>query len=121
MKDQNKFIGAIVFIVVFVGYAFYDYDQNLSNEEPEKYEATEGEAFRMCKKFVKSRLKAPGSATFAKYYELDNPASGYGDKFTVNAWVDAENAFGAKLRKRYLCKVTHTGGGTYNLTKLEFK
>jgi hypothetical protein len=57
-----------------------------------------------CEKFVSSRLKAPSSASFASFSELRISGSGDGP-WTVIGWVDAANAFGAKLRKPYVCEV----------------
>lgn len=43
------------------------------------------------------------------------------DAFVVNAYVDAENAFGAHLRHTFACSVTHVGGAddTWRLTSLK--
>ena len=125
MKDHIILLSAAVFIVAFVGYSYYNRGANSAEYEQEqrqeRYEATDAEAFDICQKFVKRRLKALGSATFARFYEVDNPVSSYGNSFTVRAWVDAQNNYGAELRRHYTCEVTHAGGGTYNLDELSFQ
>lgn len=60
-----------------------------------------------CKEFVKDRLKAPSSAEFTF---LDFSASKLADsQYVIRSYVDAQNAFGAKLRNNYTCVVKWNG------------
>lgn len=61
-----------------------------------------------CEHAIKQRLKAPGSAKFAKHHELGITGSGDGP-YTVRGWVDSQNAFGAMIRARYACVVKYEG------------
>lgn len=64
-----------------------------------------------CQSFVSKRLKAPSTADFAPY--LDQKISGSGEgPWTVVAYVDAQNSFGAQLRNNYSCTVQFSANGT---------
>ena len=74
-----------------------------SSDNPDKIEA-----YVMSQEFVKERLKAPATADFPWYDE--NFVKELGDnKFEVNAYVDAENSFGAKVRTNYSCVLKYVG------------
>jgi hypothetical protein len=76
-------------------------------------DADETNAFVMCKDFVKDRLKAPASADFPW---LDRQVTKRGPgRFTVVSYVDAQNAFGAKIRTHYSCTVSFKGGSVFAL------
>lgn len=55
-----------------------------------------------CRQFVRNNLKAPSTADFQPCYEA---SSVYQRErvFTVNSYVDAQNAFGAKIRNEFTC------------------
>lgn len=67
-------------------------------------------AWENSKKFVLDRLKAPATAEFGPFddpdttvfQEKDNPCG-----FVVRGNVDAQNAYGAKLRSRYAVIVNY--------------
>ena len=62
------------------------------------------EAYINAQNFVKKQLKAPSTAKFPKSTELRNHVIKIGqDKFQINSWVDAQNSFGAMLRKEFSC------------------
>ena len=59
-------------------------------------------AFVMSQTFVERELKAPASASFPNIRADGVTVEEHGDcQFTVSAYVDAENSFGAKLRSPY--------------------
>lgn len=79
-----------------------------TNEDPNADRSSM--AYIQCKGFVKSRLKSPASAEFppnssAKVYRP------WADKqqYTVTAYVDAQNGFGANLRSRFICEIEWNG------------
>ena len=60
------------------------------------------EAYVMSQQFVKTRLKAPSTASFP--WITDSDVSVVATKnchFIVHAWVDSQNSFGAMLRSTY--------------------
>lgn len=77
------------------------------------------EAFDICKQYVSDRLKSPSGATWRDPYGSQVTYTGSGDgPWTVNASVDSENSFGAKLRSTYTCTVKHESGDTWSLVNL---
>lgn len=68
-------------------------------------------AWSTCKDAVRSKLKAPSTAKFAPLTEVKGgpEASDKQGVWILNGHVDAENAFGAKLRKNAVCKLKKTG------------
>lgn len=73
-------------------------------------------AFYIAQTFVSNRLAAPSTADFADFRESHVYRSGEG--FTVESYVDAQNAFGAKMRKRYIAKVKPVGDDNWRLVSL---
>jgi len=58
----------------------------------------------MCHMAVEKLLKAPKSAEFPGVFDDDRkPARLDGCTTTYGSWVDAPNAFGAKIRTNYIC------------------
>jgi hypothetical protein len=70
------------------------------------------DAGRVCREFVKERLKAPASADFGSPTVL--PAAG---GWQVTNTVDAENSFGAKIRTDFVC-VVHQDGADWVLDRM---
>lgn len=69
------------------------------------------DAERVCKGFVKERLKSPGSA------EFETTATGKAGSYTVVGTVDSENGFGALIRNDFTCSVK-LDGDTWHLKDL---
>jgi len=75
-------------------------------------EGKKADAYTMSQQFIKDKLKAPSSARFpprgdpAVVVTWDEKE----EKFTVMAWVEAQNVFGTYLRSKYLCVLWPTGG-----------
>jgi len=69
-------------------------------------------AYLMSQEFVKERLKAPSSARFPEYTNPDVAVSFDEEtrKYTVIAWVEAQNPFGVHLRSVYICRLWPAGG-----------
>jgi hypothetical protein len=67
-------------------------------------------AFQMSRDFVKDRLRAPTTAEFPWATDDGVSVVDLGDcTFDVHAYVDAQNAFGAKIRNRYDVKLRYLG------------
>jgi len=65
-----------------------------------------------CQDYVRERLKAPASAKFQAPREAQIEDTGRGI-FKVESYVDAQNGFGAMLRKRYTCTATTIDDKTF--------
>lgn len=75
-----------------------------------------GFAWAVAEREVKDRLKAPSKAKFPFSYGSDGVnISKSGDTYTVKAWVDAENSYGAKLRSNFTVQFTRSGKDMYTV------
>lgn len=75
-------------------------------------EKAKADAFFMSQVFVKKKLKVPSTAKFPLFRSPDVTVI-YDDdtrKFTVLAWVEAQNPFGVHLRSSYMSTLWPTGG-----------
>jgi len=89
-----------------------------------RWNSNEGkvDAFSMSQKFIKERLKSPGSAEFPSITDSDVVITHKGGgRFTVKAYVDSQNAFGALLRTRYTCEIRDNGDRTWALLSMDAK
>jgi len=78
-------------------------------------------AYWMSKQFVENNLKSPSTADFPSYNDPKVSVAILGDKeYRVNAYVDAQNAFGAMIRTTYHCVVKYKYGDTWELISLTF-
>ena len=79
-------------------------------------------AWVVCKDFVRNSLKSPGSAEFPSASPSYVTHEG-GGKYTVKAYVDALNSFGALMRADFTCVVEYTGSAsqTYSLVNLDIQ
>jgi hypothetical protein len=66
--------------------------------------ASRSDACYMAQKFVKDQLKAPATAHFAS----DCQATQAAGTWTVSAYVDAQNGFGALLRNDYSVNMSYS-------------
>ena len=101
----------VTLILVIIGFFYlvkesnnkqFNYSQNSEQQLPAK-----DEAWVVSHGFVKQYLKSPASASFP----MENVAvTNYGSKYIVNAFVDAQNSFGALLRENYVVVMIFKGG-----------
>ena len=72
----------------------------------------------MCEKFVKDRLKSPGSAEFASLLWDGIKVTKEGKQYTMRSWVDSQNSYGALIRTQFLCVVEDVGNDQWKLLDL---
>lgn len=80
-------------------------------------------AYIMMQDFVERRLRSPKSA------EFPNPLIGphqhvkhIGDHtYLIDSWVDADNAFSASIRTRFVGKVRQVSDDEWHLVELNFR
>lgn len=76
------------------------------------------EAFVASQNFVTERLKAPSTAKFPTY-DKSMVATNDNKRFKVTSYVDAQNSFGASVRTRYVCIITHVNGNQWQLDHIQ--
>ncbi len=79
----------------------------------------------MAQRFVKDRLKSPGTADFGSVWGGDYQAPrdhvevvGV-NTYVVKGWVDAENAFGGTMRCDFRCKLQDEGNGEWRCLEID--
>lgn len=78
-------------------------------------------AWVIAKKLIKPQLKSPSTAVFEDSHtdKMVFP-TGIDCQYRVRAYVDAQNAFGAKLRNKFTAVVKYNGNDKWSLVSLEF-
>lgn len=82
-------------------------------------EGNEYMAWAMCQQFVETRLATPSTAKFQSYTGEFTSSLG-GGRFRFNAYLDAQNVFGAVVRNNFVCTIESLGGGDWQLLFLDF-
>jgi hypothetical protein len=75
-------------------------------------------AYTICTQFVRDRLLAPRAAEFEGAIASDRAVRLGDRRWSVSSYVDAQNAFGAKIRTRWTCVVDDLGNGQWRLISL---
>ena len=115
-----RLVLVIITIIVFIIIAYCSCVQE-NNPACTKNNTTDDDkisAWTMAKHYVEQQLKAPKSADFPWYDKSYVTASG--NKYTVSAYVDAENSFGANVRTYFTVTMTRNGDNWENI-KVTFK
>ena len=95
-------------------------NKQTQQKQTKKSGGDEGMAWVMAQSFVKKTLKSPSSASFGSVFNGDwqNPddvTKHLGDdKYRISTWVDAQNSFGATIRKEFTCVVKKNGDNTWS-------
>lgn len=107
---KNGSIGCL-FIIIILVIGYWVCGGSDKSDVPEKFNAEnfKTNAYIISKTFIKATLKAPSTADFpfagkefANYIEDST--------FIVQAYVDAQNSFGAMIRTNYKIKMKYDGG-----------
>ena len=117
-------IGCFVFVIIIL-FLFYVGSLSSGGETSGYATPTKIDAWVMAKQYVRENLKSPGSADFGSlfsdYQDPDAVVTDLGDgRFRIVAWVDAQNAFGAKVRTYFICEIEHLGNDRWRLISLDF-
>ena len=101
-----------------------DYGANLNSDSTDSYsldgsasaepvaDDEKGACWALAEDVVKANLKSPSSAKFPFSYGSDGVSmTKSGNLYTVSAWVDAENSYGAELRSDFTVTMTKSGYG----------
>lgn len=103
-----RIIGAVV-IAAVAGFILLGVIANLNKGEVvPSTEQLSRSAYSECKYAVEGYLKAPSTADFPWYDPSYVSASG--NKYTVSAYVDAQNSFGAMVRSVWTCTAYYSKG-----------
>ena len=115
---------SFLFSFLIIVYCFLGAGSSERTEE-DKRKPDDISAKVMCEQFVSKRLKAPSTADYADAFDGVKGAKLLrSDKdfhyFEMVSWVDAQNAFGAKIRTKFYCKIKNKiGTDEWVLIKLD--
>lgn len=111
---------ALLLIILFlISYTFLSFGCNQkSGTSYDYYNSTDQriDAKYYCIEQVKNTLKAPSTAKFPSIIATEENVRNIGYlKYEISSYVDAQNSFGAKLRKNFVCTVSleEEGKGAY--------
>ena len=106
----------IFFALVIGGTGGYFYYKSIFPDDPDHDRrqkaatAAATDAYYICEQFVQGQLKAPATAQFPGRNQSKITGESDGG-YLVMLPVDAQNSFGAMLRKSFVCSVKQTGDG----------
>ena len=83
------------------------------------FKDSEISAYVVSQDFVSRRLKCPSTAKFPSMRNIGIQHNDNGS-YTIAAYVDSQNSFGAMIRTRYLCTVRNTHGSSWVCDELRF-
>ena len=111
MSDKNKkiltvIVMSVIIILAIIGISTPSYSN--SNHNDIGYST-----YSTAKSYVENRLKSPKSADFPSY--STRFVSHSGNQYTVSAYVNAENSFGANVRSYFTVTMTRNGDNWENI------
>jgi hypothetical protein len=95
----------IILFAIVAGISYLGSCSPASKEDPMK-EDNSIMAWAMSHEFVNQRIKAPSTADYSSF-ENSKVYNEGNQKYTVDAYVDSQNSFGAKLRTYYRCQLDY--------------
>jgi len=113
----NGIIGLIVIVGLLFLFSKCGSSGGSSSDSASNWQTRDNreEAYYQMTQFVTQRLRSPGSADFPSYFTRgDNHVEKSGTTYTVNSYVDSQNAFGGSVR-------TSFSGRIEQIDKLEWK
>lgn len=112
---------SIVLFFSFLGFIVYELfyaprnPENFINKKPmiEKIDPTGGEVHAVwvaTQEYVEGQLLSPSSAKF-RFGGFRDVVNLGNDRYRVDSYVDAQNGFGAEIRRKFTCEVIKIKGG----------
>lgn len=108
-EEARNFLGCLVVTVVAVLCVFF----SCRNYKPSPESIAEGdraEAWYYAQQFAKKELISPKTAEFPSIHTEGVKVTTIAENsFFVTGFVDAQNSYGAMIRKRFEAEITHVG------------
>lgn len=124
LNTKNKYllallvIGMIISMIILINYSISRPHISSPNKTITSNQGNETNrsAFDMATYCVRQKLKSPSTADFPAY--SDDYISHSDDEYTVSAYVDAQNSFGATVRTYFIVRMTRSGYNWYDWTNV---
>jgi hypothetical protein len=111
VRDVTKHLASLGLLLAYLLLALGSSDRRTPEQKAQEQCEDKTTAFVMSQSFVKKRLRAPATADFPWSGDSEVSIKYLGDcTHEVRAYVDAQNAFGAKIRSRYYVKLQNRKG-----------
>lgn len=114
MSKSSRGLKQAVVLLGVVIVAYFAFTPKHDSWKPSPLPAhSPAEAWDYCSRAVKKSLRAPASAEFPSWIAGGASESTYhlgGGTYRVSSYVDAQNAFGAKVRTAFNCTVEYRDG-----------
>lgn len=120
-REKYFWYGIVVIVPILLIFGFFSCVSSCksSNEAYQKEKETEGSLYQakiLCEQRIKNMLKAPSTAKIT--FENKNKI---GTTYTFSGYVDAQNSFGAMLRKPFYIRLEFEPGKGYKILKFDFE
>jgi hypothetical protein len=121
MSVVGVFLGVIVIILLFMTCSGVFSGKSLSTPTTKSEKSLEVDAFVGSQMVVEKNLKSPSSAKFPLIIDSKVSVKKISEnKYSVSAYVDSQNSFGAMIRNYYTCTVTLLNDNKYRVEDLKF-
>lgn len=122
MKTKNHILSIAILIIALLlmtacGGGGSDSDNGEQQEQ--KAEHSEYAAYAVSQKLLEDKLHSPSTAEYPAMSTVDVEHLGEG-VYTVDAYVDAQNAYGAMVRQDYYMKIQYEGDDYWNVLEMDF-
>jgi hypothetical protein len=107
-------------LVIVAGYYIFFFQWPEAKKDPNAWRTEDNStmAYIMMQDFVKDRLKSPASAKFPGMREIEMTKDGF--EYSVAAYVDSQNTFGAMLRIQFFGVLRQSDKDNWTLILLIF-
>lgn len=124
-SSKADYAGVLLFGFAMCFFAWWVWPTDANNGEQDtknidQIENKKVEAYTVSHQFLKRKLISPSTADFP--WSADDATKYNGDStFTIDSYVDSQNAYSAVIRTYYLAKVKFKGGEQRELIDLQTK
>ncbi len=113
MKYEKPILTILVLVVVFLALrSCFNYSSNVGEIKISNKER----AYYTSQSLIKQALKSPTSAEFPIYKDIE--VIEFEGLYTVNAYVDSDNSFGANIRTQFTVQLTLTYVDDFDLNTI---
>ena len=109
----NRIIAIVLSIIIGCSVLYNFTDHKSSSATQNEDDISNNQVYVMAQSIVTERLKSPASADYPLYPEqISKRDDGV---YVIMSYVDAQNAFGANLRKHWVCQLKYKGGDSFDI------
>lgn len=118
VESRQKINTKVLLVVAFLFFILIIINQNkeeshTQTQDTASYtsEKLSTSATAICQSFIETQLKSPASAKHPHSIKATPTPAG---NYILRSHVDSQNSFGAMIRAKYICELSHQGGDPTN-------